>query len=79
MCPWAGVGTGRGTATSSPDIHDFLQPARQPRGELVNLGAGGPGGGGEGEPGGLGKEGLDSSDIITEGLPTLLREGKGEE
>ena len=35
--------TGRGTATSSKDIHAFLQPVRQPRVELVNLLAGGEG------------------------------------
>ena len=44
----------------------------------MNLGAGGQGAGGEGEPGGLGKEGHVSSEIITEGLPLLLREGWGE-
>ena len=30
---------GRGMAISSPDIHAFLQAARQPRVELANLGA----------------------------------------
>ena len=41
MCPSAVMG--RGTATSSKDIHAFLQPVRQPRVELVNLVAGGEG------------------------------------
>ena len=39
MCPSSGVG--KGTASSSKDIHAFLQPVRQPRVELVNLLAGG--------------------------------------